>query len=152
MLTLPGYSSHQNVLVYRETRQSLAAIAARAVVTTTGVDGWQHPCQELLLGIHQELLKPVFVDRAELKAFVVPLGESSKGRTRLPPHHDVVGLACSRFRHAVFNAHCTAGSTTTHSLSGRLPTLSIAFAPWVPSRIMRSTVPLVHALLATENR
>ena len=72
-------------------RQSLAAIAARAVVTTTGVDGWQHPCQELLLGIHQELLKPVFVDRAELKAFVVPLDESSKSHTRLPPHHDVLG-------------------------------------------------------------
>ena len=50
--------------------------------------------QELLLSIQQrnhQLLQPVFVDWAELKAFVVPLDESSKGRTRLPPHRDVVG-------------------------------------------------------------
>ena len=52
----------------------------------------------------------------------------------------------------MFNAHCTAGSTTTHSLSGRPPSFSIAFIPWITSRIMRSTVPLVHGLLATENR
>ena len=64
------------------------------MVTKIGVDALQHPCQELLLGIHQknhQLLKPVFVDRAELKALVIPLDESSKGRTRLPPYHDVVG-------------------------------------------------------------
>ena len=75
-------------------RQSLAATAARAVVTTIGSSPLQHPCQELLLGIHQrnhQLLQPVFVDRAELKAFVVSLDESSKGCTRLPPNNDVLG-------------------------------------------------------------
>ena len=82
MLARPGYSSHQNVIAYREMRQGLAAIAARAVVTTIGIDALQHPCQKLLLGIHRrnhQLLQPVFVDRAELKALVVPLDESTKG-------------------------------------------------------------------------
>ena len=87
VLALPGYSSHQNVIAYREMRQTLAATGARAVVTTIGVDALQHPRQELRLGIHQrndQLLQPVFVDRAELKTFVVSLNEKSKGRTRLP--------------------------------------------------------------------
>ena len=73
---------------------NLAAIGARAVVTTIGVDALQHPCHELLSGIHQrnhQLLQPVFVYRAELKTLVVPLDDSSKRRTRVPPHHDVVG-------------------------------------------------------------
>ena len=94
VLTLPGNLSHQNVIAYREMRQSLAATAARAVVTTIGVDAVQHPHQELLWGIHQrnpQLLQPVFVDWAELKTLIVPLDESSKDRTRLPPHHDVGG-------------------------------------------------------------
>ena len=52
----------------------------------------------------------------------------------------------------MFNAHFTAGSTTTHSLSGRPPSLNIAFAPPTTSLIMRSPVPLLHALFATENR
>ena len=69
-------------------------MTARAVVTTTGVNALQHPCQVTLLGIHQrndQLLKPIFVDRAQYKALVVPLAESRKGRTRLPTHHDVKG-------------------------------------------------------------
>ena len=60
-----GHSSHQNVIAYRETRQHLAATAACSVVTTIGIDALQHPCQELLLGVHQrnhQLLQPVFVD------------------------------------------------------------------------------------------
>ena len=75
MLALPGYSSHQNVIAYREMRQSFAATAARAVVTTIGVDALQHPRQELLLGIHQrnhQLLQPIFIDRTELKTSSSP--------------------------------------------------------------------------------
>ena len=53
VLALLGHSSHQNVVTYREMRQRLAATAARSVVTTIGVDALQHPCQELLLGVHQ---------------------------------------------------------------------------------------------------
>ena len=37
-LTQPGHSSHHNVLVYREMRQSPAATAGRSVGTTIGVD------------------------------------------------------------------------------------------------------------------
>ena len=76
-------------------RQILAATAALAVVTRISVDALQYPCPELLLDIHRrnhQLLQPVFVDWAELKkTLVVPLDESSKDRTRLPPDHGVVG-------------------------------------------------------------
>ena len=58
MLALPRYSSHQNVIAYREMRQSLTGTAARAVVTTIGVDALQHLRQELLLGIHQIVPQP----------------------------------------------------------------------------------------------
>ena len=94
MLALPGFSSRQDVIAYREMQQILATTAARAVVTTVGVDALRHPCQELLLGVpprNQQLLQPVFVDRAEMKAFVVLLDECRQSRTWLPPLHDVVG-------------------------------------------------------------
>ena len=93
VLALPGHTSHQNVIAHREMRQCLATTAAHSVVTTIGADALQHPCQELLLGVHQrnhQLLQPVFVDWAKLKTLFVPLDESSKGRTRPTPHHDVV--------------------------------------------------------------
>ena len=62
MLALPRHTSHQDVIANREMRQCLAATAARSVLTTIGVDALQHPCQELLLGVHQgnrQLLQPV---------------------------------------------------------------------------------------------
>ena len=94
MLALPGFSSRQDVIAYREMQQILATTAARAVVTTVGVDALRHPCQELLLGVpprNQQLLQPVIVDRAEMKASVVLLDECRQSRTWLPPLHDVVG-------------------------------------------------------------
>ena len=120
VLALPGCTSHQNVGAYREMYQRLAVTDARSVVTTIGVGALQHLCQKLLLDVHQksrQLFQPGFVGWAKLKPLVAPLGKSSKGRTRVTPHHDVVRGLCSRFRHAVCNAHCTVGSTTTHSLS-----------------------------------
>ena len=83
LLSLWGYASHHYVITCREMRQSLASTAAL-----------QHPRQELFLGVYQrnhQLLQPVFVDRVELKAFVVVLDESSKGCTRLSLHLYVVG-------------------------------------------------------------
>ena len=62
VLALLGHSSHQDVIAYREMLQCRAATAARSLVTTIGADALQHPCQELLLGVHQgnrQLLQPV---------------------------------------------------------------------------------------------
>ena len=155
VLVLPRHSIHQNVIAYREIPQRLAEATAHTVVTTIGVDAMQQPCQELLLGVHQrnhQLLRPVVVDCAKLKPSLstsMRAVEAVRGSRLIMTWSRIF---CSRFRHGVFNAHCTTASTTTHPLNGISPSLSIGFAPLIISGIIPSVGLLVHELLATEKR
>lgn len=89
VVALPENSSDQDVIAYREIQQSLAVLGGDEI----SVDALHNTCHEFHLGVQEGnylLLKPVFVDWADLKTLFVPLDESSKGRPRLMPQRDVV--------------------------------------------------------------